>query len=51
MATVEILDYRTKVALEGHPAHLEKSILEELPVANQKVPSDFGKNIGILLFN
>jgi hypothetical protein len=41
MATLEILDYRTKVALEELPAHLQRSILNEVPETNQKILFDF----------
>lgn len=41
MAKLEVVDYRTKVALEGLPGHLQKGVLSEVPEANRKVLVDF----------
>ncbi|AIC14576.1 hypothetical protein [Nitrososphaera viennensis] len=39
MTTLEIVDYRTEVALEGLPDRLQKQFLNEVPAANQKMLS------------
>lgn len=45
MARLEVVDYRTKVALEGLPGHLQKGVLEEVPEANRKILVDFLHNL------
>lgn len=34
MASLEVVDYRTKVALEGLTGHLQRSVFEEVPEQN-----------------
>lgn len=41
MERLEVVDYRTKVALEGLPGHLAKALLTEVPEANRKILVDF----------